>query len=110
MVRRIPMRERPDMRIQQKALSILQQPIGILQVGLAFADRLHLGPAQRNSYLELVRQKIVEARRPVERSVSLTRRHRVALLLLHHWLWLMSGCRVRERAGHRIFYFNTRAT
>src|SRR5258708_38873678 len=101
------MRERPNVRIQQKALPILQQPVGILQVGLALADRLHLSPAQRNSCFELVRQKIVKARRPVERSISLARCYWVAVLFLHHRLRVMSDRRVGEGTGHATSYFNT---
>ncbi len=45
------------MRIQEKTLAVLQQPIGVFQVRLTFADRLDLGPAQRNPRLELVVKK-----------------------------------------------------
>ena len=58
------------MCIQQKALPILQQAVRVLQVGLALADRLHLGPAQRHASLELIGQKIIKARRPVERGIA----------------------------------------
>ena len=51
------------MQIQQKRLAVLDQPVGVLQVGLALADGLHLGPAQRHAGLELLEQKVVVAGR-----------------------------------------------
>jgi hypothetical protein len=44
---------------KQKRLAVLDQAVGVFQVGLALADRLHLGAAQRNSGLEFLEEKVV---------------------------------------------------
>jgi hypothetical protein len=37
------------MHVEQKRLAILDEAVGVLQVGLALADGLDLGPAQRHA-------------------------------------------------------------
>ena len=68
------------MQIQQKSLAVLDQPVGVFEVGLALADRFHLGPAQRHAGFHLFQQKVVVARRPVMRRVALAAGHSVARL------------------------------
>ena len=100
MIHRIAMRKRTDVRIQKETLAILQQPIGILQIRLAFANRFHLGPAQGNARLELVEKRVIMAGRPVVRGIAHTRRHRVAVFGLYCRFGLRGNCRIGERSWH----------
>src|SRR5215469_10859086 len=101
MIHRVAMRERPNMRIQQKALAVLQETVGILQVGLTLADRLHLGAAQRQSRFKTVSQEVVVARRAVYRRISQPRRNRITVLRLRGCgLRLIGGCRIGKRTRH----------
>src|SRR5579863_7604982 len=71
---------RTDMHVEQKRLAVLDEAIGVLQVRLAFADRLDLGSAQGDAGLELLQEKVVVAGRAVVRGVPLAAGHRVARL------------------------------
>ena len=73
------------MHVEQKCLAILDEAVGILQVGLPLADGLDLGPAQRHARFKLLQQKIIMAGGPIVRGVPLTRGHGVP------WLGWLGG-------------------
>ncbi len=76
----ISVRVRTDMDVEQKRLAILDEAVGILQVGLALADGLDLGAAQRNAGLKFFQQKVVVAGGAIMRGVPLAAGHGVARL------------------------------
>src|SRR5450432_4247899 len=89
------------MGIQEERLSVLDEPVGVLEVGLAFADGLDLGAAEGDAGLEAVEEEVVMRGGPVEGGVALAGRERVA------GLWLVggrgggaSGRRMGGLAGH----------
>src|ERR1017187_10104530 len=100
-VHRVAMREGTDVRVQEKTFSVLQQPVGVLEVGLALANGLDLGAAERDSGLELVEQRIVVASRPVEGSIAHACGYGVAVFGLGRGLGLRGNGRIGERSGHR---------
>src|ERR1700678_3092402 len=71
----------PDMHVEQESLGILDQPVGVFQVGLALPYGLDFGPAQSYASLNLLHQKVVVARAPVMRGIALSAGHRIAGLL-----------------------------
>ena len=71
---------RTNMRVEQEGFAILDQTIGVAQIGLAFADALDLGPAQGHSRLVAVEQKVVVTGSPVVGSVAGAGSDRVAWL------------------------------
>src|SRR5277367_4374169 len=68
----------PDMGIEQEGLAVFEQTIGVLEVGLAFADRLDLAAAQGYAGLEPVEQEVVMAGGSIDDRVAFARGHRVA--------------------------------
>src|ERR1039458_7143151 len=62
----VAMREGADVRSEEHTFSVLQQSVGVLEVGLALANGLDLGAAESDAGLELVEQRIAVAGRPVE--------------------------------------------
>ena len=85
--------EGSDVGVEQEAFAVLQQAIGVLEVGIAFADRLDLCSAQRHSGLELVGEGVVVAGGAVEGGVALAGGDRVAVLLAD------GGFGLRARVG-----------
>ena len=66
------------MQVEQKRLAVLDEAVGVFEVGLALADGFDLGPAQGHAGLELLQQKVVVAGDAIVRSVPLAAGHRVA--------------------------------
>jgi len=57
-------------RVQQKALSILEQSVGVFEVGVALANGLDLGAAEGDPGLEFIEQRVVVAGGPVVGGVA----------------------------------------
>src|SRR5438105_7015991 len=89
----VAMRKRADVGVQEKALAVLEQAIGVLQVGFAFADGLDLGTAQGDSGLEPVEEGVVVARSAVLGGVAESGGNGVAVLRLRSGLWLRCDSR-----------------
>ncbi len=89
------------MGVEQKGLAILEQAVGVLQVGLALANALDLGPAQGDAGLEAIFKEVVEGGRPVKGGIARAHRDGIAVLRLHRAGFGHGGdCRVGEGAGH----------
>src|SRR5580658_2831029 len=69
---------RSDMRIQQKGFPILDEAVGVLQIGLTLADRLDLGPAQGYARLVLLEDEVVVTGLAILGGVAGAGSHRVA--------------------------------
>ena len=68
----------PDMQVEQERFAILDEAVGVFEVGLALADRFDFRPAQRHAGLELLKEKVVMPGGAVMRSVALAAGHGVA--------------------------------
>ena len=66
------------MNVEQKRLAILDEPVGILEVGFAFADGLDLGSAQGHAGFELLQQEVIMAGGTILGGVSFAGGHGVA--------------------------------
>ncbi len=66
------------MHVEQKRLAVLDQPVGVLQVGFALADGLDLGAAQGHAGLEFFQEKVVVAGGAILGGVALAGSHGVA--------------------------------
>ena len=93
--------ERSDVGVEQEALAVLEQSVGVLEVGLAFADGLDLGAAQDDSGLVLVEQRVVVAGGAIVGSVAHAGGDGIAVLRLGRGLGLGGDSRVGEGSGHR---------
>src|ERR1700684_545076 len=83
---------RSDMRIQQKGLPILDQAVGVPEIGLALADRLDLAPAQSHARLVLFEEEVVVARLAVLGRVACPGSYRIARFgLRRRGLYGMAG-------------------
>jgi len=96
MVHRISMREGSNVGIQQKDLTVLQQPVGVFQVGFTFANGFDFGSAEGNTGLVSVEQRIVMAGCAIVRGVAQARGDRIAVLLPHGGFGGRSGSRIGE--------------
>src|SRR3954465_1560482 len=65
------------MHVQKEGFAIFDKPVGVLQIRLSFANRLDLGPAQGNTGLEFLEQKVVVAGDPVMGGIALAGSHGV---------------------------------
>ena len=63
------------MNVKQKRLAVLDETVGISQVGLALANGLYLGAAEGNPCLEFLQQKIVMAGHSIVRGIPLAGGH-----------------------------------
>src|SRR5882757_11185279 len=68
------------MRIQQEGFTILDQPVGIFQIGFALANGFDLGTAQSYAGLELLQQEVVMAGGAIHGGISGTGGDRIAFL------------------------------
>src|SRR5215472_18416567 len=66
------------MHIQQKGFTVLDQTIGVLQIRLSFADRLHFGTTQGDASLELLQKEVIVAGSPVVGCIALAGSHGIA--------------------------------
>ncbi len=69
-----------DVGVDQVKLAAFARRVGVGDIGLARAQRLHLGAGQRDARLELLLDVVVEARLPVlgdELAALALRRHHV---------------------------------
>ena len=74
--------ERADVGVQEEAFAVFEQAVGVLEVGLAFADGLDLGAAEGDAGLELVGEEVIVAGGAVEGGVALAGGDGVAVLRL----------------------------
>ena len=56
------------MRVQQKGLAVLDQSVGVLEIGFALADGFDLGAAQGDAGLEFLQQEVVVAGGAIDRA------------------------------------------
>jgi hypothetical protein len=81
------MRVRTDMGIEQIGLAILDNPVSILKIGLAFANRLNLSAPERNTCLKFVQQEVIMSSRAIHRGVSVAGGDRLPRLsFLRRWI------------------------
>ena len=59
------------MHVEQKRFAVLDEAVGVLEVGLALADGLDLGAAQGHAGFEPLQQEVVVAGGAVVRGVAL---------------------------------------
>ena len=67
------------MYIEQEGFSVLNQPIGVFQVGFAFADGFDFSPAEGDASLELLKEEVVVTGCAVLGCVSFAGGHGVAV-------------------------------
>src|ERR1700690_557009 len=72
------MRVGADMNVEQKRLAVLDEAVGVLQVGFALADRFDFSSAEGDAGFDFFKEKVVMAGGPVLRGVSFSRGHGVA--------------------------------
>ena len=96
------------MHVEQKRFAVLDEAVGIFQIGLALADGLNLGPAQRHSSLKFLKEKVIVAGDAIVRGVPLATGYGVAR---PHWLFgagrvlgnnLMAGLARRRKASSNL--------
>jgi hypothetical protein len=75
------------MQIKQEGFAVLDEAVGVLQIGFSFPDGLDLGSAEGDAGLELLKEEVVVAGDPVMGGVALAGGHRIARL----GLFLRSG-------------------
>jgi len=96
------MRERADVGVEQEGLAVLEESVGVFEIGFAFADGLDLGTAEGDATLEAVGEEVIEAGGTVESGVALAGGDGVAVLGLDRGLGGGGGdCRIGERARHK---------
>jgi len=72
MIHGVAVGERADVGVQEEALAVLEETVGVFEIGLAFADGLDLGSSQGDSGLEAVGEEVVEAGGAIVGSVAKT--------------------------------------
>ncbi len=96
--------EGADVGVEEEALAVLEQAVGVLEVGFAFADGFDLGAAEGDAALEAVGEEVVVAGGAVEGGVALAGGDGVAVLLLCRRAWAgrgRSGWRASEALRNR---------
>ena len=63
---------RTDMQVEQKGLAVFDEAVGILEIGLAFADGFDLSAAEGDAGFKFVGQKVVVACHAVVGSIALS--------------------------------------
>jgi hypothetical protein len=66
------------MHIEQKRLTVLDQAVGVLEVGLPLADGLDLGSAKGHAGFKFFEEKVVVAGHSIVRGVPRSAGHRIA--------------------------------
>ena len=94
----VSVRVRPDMNVEQKRLAVLDEAVGVFEVGLALADRLDLSAAQGHAGLESLQQEVVVAGGAVMRGVAFAGGDGIARTR-SFWGADPSGCRSRGWSG-----------
>src|ERR1700687_982726 len=61
-----------DMAVEEPEFTILDQPVGVFEIGFAGSNGLHLGSGENNSGLEFFEQEIVVTRVPVYSGILLS--------------------------------------
>jgi hypothetical protein len=92
--------ERADVGVEEETLTVLEEAVRVLEVGLAFADGFDLGAAQGDAALKAVGEEVVEAGRAVVGSVALSGGDGIAVLGLGRRLGGRGDGRIGEGA-HR---------
>ena len=88
--------ERSDVGVEQEGLAILEEAVGVFEIGFAFADGLDLGTTEGDATLEAVGEEVVEAGGAVEGSIALAGGDGVAVFGLDCRL---GGCGGGGRVG-----------
>src|ERR1700733_14370515 len=78
MIGQVAMGIRTDMEIEKKSLAVLDQAVGVLEVGLSLANRLDLSAAEGDAGLEFLQEEVVVTGHPVMRGIPLAAGHGVA--------------------------------
>jgi hypothetical protein len=93
--------EGTDVGVEEEGLAVFEEAVGVLEVGLAFADGLDLGAAEGDAGFDAVGEEVVEAGGAVEGGVAEAGGDGVAVFLLHRRLVLGGGRgRIGEGTGH----------
>jgi hypothetical protein len=92
--------KRADVGVEQEALSVLEQAVGVLEVGLAFANRLNFGAAEGDAGFVFVEEGVVIAGGAIVGRVAHSGGDRVTVFLLDRRFRLGGYGRIGERAGH----------
>src|SRR5262249_5567470 len=87
-----------DVSIQKPELAVLDQTVGILEVGLASPDGFHLRPSQNDAGLKFFEQEVVMRRDPINGGVSLPGGSRIPTRI---FLWIRLGL-MGLRARHSV--------
>jgi hypothetical protein len=66
--------------VEEEALAVLEETVGVLEIGFAFADGFDLGAAEGDAGLEAVREEVVKAGGAVEGGIAESRGYGVAIL------------------------------
>jgi hypothetical protein len=81
-----------DMAVEEPEFAVLEQAVGVLEIGLAGANGLYLGSGENDSGFEFFEQEIVMARVPINGSIFLAGGGRLAArILLPIGLGLVGG-------------------
>jgi len=70
-IRYISVGVRTDMQVEQKSLAVFDEAVGILEIGLAFADGFDLSAAEGDAGFEFIGQEVVVAGHAVVGSIPL---------------------------------------
>src|SRR6187402_657445 len=65
-IHQVAVRERSNVRVQKKSLAVFKETVGILEVGLAFADGFDLSSLESHAAFELVEEKIIMTGRTID--------------------------------------------
>src|ERR1700721_35172 len=89
------------MYIEQEGFSVLNQPIGVFQIGFPFADGFDLSAAESHTGLEFFKEEVVVAGGTILSSIAFAGSHGIAGThgLLRPGAFLGSDC-VAGLAGH----------
>jgi len=98
----VAVREGADVGVEEEALAVFEEAVGVFEVGFAFADRFNFSPAEGDATLEAVGEEVVEAGGAVEGGVAEAGGYGVAVFLLDRRFGRGGGGgRVGEGAGHK---------
>jgi len=74
----VSMRIRADMYVEQKRFAILDEAVGVFEVGLTLADGFDLGAAESDAGFEFFEEEVVMAGHAIVRGIPLTGSHGIA--------------------------------
>ena len=62
-----------DVAVEEPEFAVLDNAVGVLEIGCAATDRLYLGPGEHDAGLKFFKQEIVVARVPVYSGILFAR-------------------------------------